>query len=401
MKVSIIGQGYVGLTISVFAAKHHTVVGFDKNQGVVDALNAGKSHIEGVESAHIARLIAAGKYKASGNAADIAGSDVVVIAVPTPLTKDRKPDLAFVEAACKTIGENLTSSALIINESTSFPGTVRNLIKPLIEKHSVDQVKHMYAVSPERVDPGRSDWNQKNTPRLYAGLTPEASKAVRDFYSTFCDELVEVSSPEVAESAKLFENTFRQVNIALVNEFAQIAHALGISVYETLDAAATKPYGFMKFMPSAGVGGHCIPVDPSYLADAAARVGVPATFIERANEVNLEMAKYVVDRVKADQGGSLAGKIVQIVGVAYKPNVADVRETPAEPVVEELKKAGANVTWSDDLVANWMGQSSTPLGGADIAVVVTLHAVTDPKMVLASAPYVFDTTGKVLGAHSL
>ena len=401
MKISIIGQGYVGLTISLFAAEHHTVIGFDKNQGVVDALNAGKSHIEGVESADIARLIAAGKYKASGNAVDIAGSAVVVIAVPTPLTKDRKPDLAFVESACKTIGENLTSSALIINESTSFPGTVRNLIKPLIDKYSVDQVEHMYAVSPERVDPGRSDWNQKNTPRLYAGLTPEASKAVRDFYSTFCDELVEVSSPEVAESAKLFENTFRQVNIALVNEFAQIAHALGISVYETLDAAATKPYGFMKFMPSAGVGGHCIPVDPSYLADAAARVGVPATFIERANEVNLEMAKYVVDRVKADNGGSLAGKIVQIVGVAYKPNVADVRETPAEPVVEELKKAGANVTWSDDLVASWMGQSSRPLGGADIAVVVTLHAVTDAKKVLASAPYVFDTTGKVLGAHSL
>ena len=401
MKISIIGQGYVGLTISAFAAEHHHVVGFDKNQGVVDALNAGESHIEGVESTDIARLIASGKYKASGDAADIIGSDVVVIAVPTPLTKDRKPDLAFVESACRTIGERLTSPALIINESTSFPGTVRNLIKPLIEKHSLGHVEHMYAVSPERVDPGRSDWNQKNTPRLYAGLTPEASKAVRDFYSTFCDELVEVSSPEVAESAKLFENTFRQVNIALVNEFAQIAHALGISVYETLDAAATKPYGFMKFMPSAGVGGHCIPVDPSYLADAAARVGVPATFIERANEVNLEMAKYVVDRVKADNSGSLAGKTVQVVGVAYKPNVADVRETPAEPVVEELKKAGATVTWSDDLVANWMGQSSTPLGGADIAVVVTLHAVTDAKKVLASAPYVFDTTGKVLGANSL
>jgi UDP-N-acetyl-D-glucosamine dehydrogenase len=401
VKVSIIGQGYVGLTISVFAGEHHYIVGFDKNQSVVDALNAGRSHIEGVESVDLAKLIAVGKYKATTEAADIAGSDVVVIAVPTPLTKDRKPDLAFVEAACKTIGENLMNSALIINESTSFPGTVRNLIKPLIEKHSGVVVEHMYAVSPERVDPGRSDWNQKNTPRLYAGLTPEASKAVRDFYSTFCDELVEVSSPEVAESAKLFENTFRQVNIALVNEFAQIAHALGISVYETLDAAATKPYGFMKFMPSAGVGGHCIPVDPSYLAHTAAGLGVPATFIERANEVNLEMARYVVDRVKTDNGGSLEGKAVQVVGVAYKPNVADVRETPAEPVIEELKKAGAVVTWSDDLVATWMGQSSTPLGGADIAVVVTLHAVTDVEKVLKSAPYVFDTTGKVLGARSL
>jgi UDP-N-acetyl-D-glucosamine dehydrogenase len=278
---------------------------------------------------------------------------------------------------------------------------VRNLIKPLIEKYSGGIVEHLYAVSPERVDPGRSDWNQKNTPRLYAGLTSQASMAVRNFYSTFCDNLVEVSSPEVAESAKLFENTFRQVNIALVNEFAQISHALGISVYETLDAAATKPYGFMKFMPSAGVGGHCIPVDPSYLAHTAAELGVPATFIERANEVNLEMAKYVVERVKADNGGTLVSKKVQVIGVAYKPNVADVRETPAELVIEELNSAGASVTWSDDLVSTWMGQNSTPLGGADIAVVVTLHQVTDPKKILESAPYVFDTTGRVFGAHSL
>jgi UDP-N-acetyl-D-glucosamine dehydrogenase len=401
VKVSIIGQGYVGLTISVFAADHHTVLGFDKNQGVVDALNTGKSHIEGVESADLARYIASGSYSATTDASKIAGSDVVVIAVPTPLTKDRKPDLAFVESACKSIGENLKTPALIINESTSFPGTVRNLIKPLVEKYSGDLVEHLYAVSPERVDPGRTDWNQKNTPRLYAGLTPAASNGAREFYSTFCDNLVEVSSPEVAESAKLFENTFRQVNIALVNEFAQIAHALGISVYETLDAAATKPYGFMKFMPSAGVGGHCIPVDPSYLADAAARVGVPATFIERANEVNLEMATYVVDRVAADNGGSLKGKSVQVVGVAYKPNVADVRETPAELVIEELKKAGASVTWSDELIATWRGEKSTSLGGSEIALVVTLHSVTKAYEVLNSAPYVFDTTGKVKGAHSL
>lgn len=398
MKVAIIGQGYVGLTISIFAAEHHSVVGFDMNQGLVDALNQGRSHIEGVQSADLAKWIAAGKYVATTDPGDITGSDVVVIAVPTPLTRDRKPDLTYVEAACKTIGENIESPALIINESTSFPGTVRNLIKPLIEKFS-GGVEHMYAVSPERVDPGRTDWDQKNTPRLYAGLTPQASVAVRGFYSTFCDNLVEVSSPEVAESAKLFENTFRQVNIALVNEFAQIAHALGISVYETLDAAATKPYGFMKFAPSAGVGGHCIPVDPSYLAHTAAGLGVPATFIERANEVNLEMAKYVVDRVTADNGGSLSGKSVQVVGVAYKPNVADVRETPAEPVIAELKKAGAVVSWSDDLVASWMGESSTPLGGADIAIVVTLHSVTDAGAVLKSAPYLFDTTGKVTGAR--
>jgi UDP-N-acetyl-D-glucosamine dehydrogenase len=401
MKVSIIGQGYVGLTISVFAAEHHTVVGFDMNQQVVDALNNGVSHIEGVKSSDLAKWISQGKYQATTTAADIAVSDVVVIAVPTPLTKDRKPDLAFVEAACKTIGENLKTPALIINESTSFPGTVRNLIKPEIEKHSSGSVEHLYAVSPERVDPGRVDWDQKNTPRLYAGLTPEASKAVREFYSTFCDNLVEVSSPEVAEAAKLFENTFRQVNIALVNEFAQIAHALGISVYETLDAAATKPYGFMKFMPSAGVGGHCIPVDPSYLADTAARVGVPATFIERANEVNLEMAAYVVGRVAADNGGSLSGKSVQVIGVAYKPNVADTRETPAELVIEELKKAGASVSWHDPVVQNWRGGQSSNLGGSEIAIVVTMHDVVSAESVLASAPYVFDTTGKIKTKHTL
>jgi UDP-N-acetyl-D-glucosamine dehydrogenase len=270
MKVSIIGQGYVGLTISAFAAEKHHVVGFDNSQRVVDQLNKGISHIEGVESETISRWAKAGRYLATTNGADIRGSDIVVIAVPTPLTKDRKPDMSFIETACKTIAENIDRPVLVINESTSFPGTVRNFIKPLIEKLSVNKYEHLYAISPERVDPGRSDYNQKNTPRLYAGLTREASEKTREFYSSFCDQLVEVSSPEVAESAKLFENTFRQVNIALVNEFAQIAHKLDISVNEVLDAANTKPYGFMKFTPSAGVGGHCIELRPTMVAHSRA-----------------------------------------------------------------------------------------------------------------------------------
>ena len=400
-KVVIIGQGYVGLTISAFASKTNVVLGFDNNQKVVDQLNKGISHIEGVESDLIAAAIASGHYRATTNGADIADAEIVVIAVPTPLDKDRKPDLAFIESACKTIAENILHPVLVINESTSFPGTIRNFIKPMIEKLSATNLEHEYAISPERVDPGRLDWDQKNTPRLYAGLTPSASKKTRDFYSTFCDNLVEVSSPEVAEAAKLFENTFRQVNIALVNEFAQIAHALGISVHETLEAANTKPYGFMKFNPSAGVGGHCIPVDPSYLAHVAEGLGVPATFIERANEVNLEMPKYVVTRVAADNGGSLKGKKVQVIGISYKPNVADTRETPAELVINELKRGGAEVTWHDDVVGSWNGQSSSALGGADIAIVVTLHDVVDKKAVLVSAPYVFDTTGKLPGAKGL
>ena len=400
-KVAIIGQGYVGLTIAAFASKVNQVVGLDNSAKVVDRLNQGISHIEGVDSALLQSAIAAGNYRATTSGADIADADIVIIAVPTPLNSDRKPDLTFIESACKTIAENITHPVLVINESTSFPGTIRDVIKPLIEKLSANKVEHLYAISPERVDPGRVDWDQKNTPRLYAGLTAEASKRTRDFYSSFCDNLVEVSSPEVAEAAKLFENTFRQVNIALVNEFAQIAHALGISVHETLEAANTKPYGFMKFNPSAGVGGHCIPVDPSYLAYVAEGLGVPATFIERANEVNLDMPKYVVSRVAADNGGSLAGKSVQVIGVSYKPNVADTRETPAELVIEELNHQGAKVTWHDEVVGSWLGQSSTALGGSEIAIVVTLHDVVDKKAVLASAPYVFDTTGKLSGAKGL
>ena len=401
MRIAVIGQGYVGLTISAFASEYFEVVGFDRNLKIVNQLNSGLSHIEGVESNDLQRAIKAERYKATVSGGDISNVDVVVIAVPTPLTPDRKPDLAFIDAACKTIGENISKAVLVINESTSFPGTLRNYIKPAIEKYSMEKVEHLYAISPERVDPGRGDFNQKNTPRLYSGLTPEASKMTRDFYSKFCDELVEVSSPEVAEAAKLFENTFRQVNIALVNEFAQIAHSLGISVYETLDAANTKPYGFMKFTPSAGVGGHCIPVDPTYLAAVAEEHGAPATFIRRANEVNLEMSKYVVDRVQADNGGSLQGKSVLVVGVAYKLNVADVRETSAELVIEHLRARGAVVSWHDEVVGTWKGETSSPLAGAEIAVVVTKHDSVKEAEVIASAPYVFDTTGKIKGVHGL
>jgi UDP-N-acetyl-D-glucosamine dehydrogenase len=400
-KVAIIGQGYVGLTISVFAAEFFEVVGFDTSQKVVKQLNLGNSHIEGVESALLKKWVKAGRFSATTIGSDIRDCEIVVIAVPTPLTADRKPDLTYIEEACKTIGKNVRKKALVINESTSFPGTLRNFIKPLIEKYSPVQIDHLYAISPERVDPGRTDFNQKNTPRLYAGLSPEAGKKTREFYSRFCDNLVEVSSPEVAEAAKLFENTFRQVNIALVNEFAQIAHALGISVYETLDAANTKPYGFMKFTPSAGVGGHCIPVDPTYLAAVAEENGAPATFIRRANEVNLEMSEYIVRRVAADNGGKLQGKNILVVGVAYKPNVADVRETAAELVIEHLRSQGAVVSWHDDVVRDWKGESSSPLQGADIAVVVTKHDLVDEKKILASAPYVFDATGKVKGAKGL
>jgi UDP-N-acetyl-D-glucosamine dehydrogenase len=400
-KVTIIGQGYVGLTVSVFAAEHFLVTGFDSNVGLVNQLNRGISHIEGITTKNIEKLMKLGRYRATYRPEDIAESDIVIIAVPTPLDESRNPDLSYLEAACKTIGENLEEPALIINESTSYPGTLRNFIKPMIEKYSKKFIEHQYAISPERVDPGRSDYTQKNTSRLFSGLTFDATQKTRNFYAKFCDDLIEVSSPEVAESAKLFENTFRQVNIALVNEFAQITHALGIDVYEVIEAAGTKPYGFMKFSPSAGVGGHCIPVDPTYLAAVAEEHGAPATFIRRANEVNVQMPRYVVDRIKKDNNNSLNKKNILVIGVSYKPDVADVRETPAEMVINHLRDEGARVSWHDDLVREWNGEQSSKLEGADITVVVTKHSSVSATEILKSAKYIFDTTGKVPGAHHL
>ena len=299
MRVAIIGQGYVGLTIAVSAAEvGHEVTGFDVNAELVSHLNSGVSHIEGISDSQLKGFVSSGVYKASTQPADLDGSEVVVIAVPTPLTEARNPDLSFVHAAVELIQNNLKAPTLVINESTSYPGTLRKEIAGRIAG-----ITHLYASSPERVDPGNTHWGTKNTPRLIGGLTSEAVSKAKEFYSSFCDSVIEVSSPEVAEAAKIFENTFRQVNIALVNEFAQIADALGISGREVLDAAATKPYGFMEFNPGPGVGGHCIPVDPTYLAYVANEVGVPATFIKRANEVNLAMPAYVVKRVIAGAGG--------------------------------------------------------------------------------------------------
>jgi UDP-N-acetyl-D-glucosamine dehydrogenase len=381
MKIAIIGQGYVGRSISeATIGAGHSVIGFDTDVSVISSLRFN------------------GDYQSTTDASLIGSAEVVVIAVPTPLDGARKPDLSAVKAACKTIIENFKKPVLVINESTSYPGTLRNEIADVIEKAS--GAGHLYASSPERVDPGNGKWTQKNTPRLLAGLTPEATELARKFYSSFCDEIIEVSTPEVAEAAKLFENTFRQVNIALVNEFAQISDALDIPTREVLAAAATKPFGFMSFQPGPGVGGHCIPVDPSYLAYVAENIGVPAEFIKRANQVNLGMPAYVVSRVAKDFG-SLKGKNVVVIGVSYKANVSDTREAPASLVIEALKKQGAEVSWHDPVVGTWNGQSSSELKGFDVAIVVTKHDAVSEAAIKASAPYVFDCTGSVKGVAGL
>ena len=396
MRVAILGQGYVGLTIAVSAARAgHEVTGFDVNEDLVSQLNSGISHIEGISDSALESLLSNNTYTASTNPSVLNGCDVVVIAVPTPLTEARDPDLTFVHAAVDLIQNNVKSPTLVVNESTSYPGTLRKEIAG-----RVTDITHLYASSPERVDPGNTQWGTKNTPRLIGGLTSEAVTKAKEFYSSFCDTVIEVSSPEVAEAAKIFENTFRQVNIALVNEFAQIADALGISGREVLDAAATKPYGFMEFNPGPGVGGHCIPVDPTYLAYVANEVGVPATFIKRANEVNLAMPAYVVKRVIAGAGGSVKGKSVVVVGVSYKANVADTRETPAASIIDLLRQAGATVSWHDPLVGSWRGEESSDLGVSDVAVVVTKHDVFSVADIKKSS-YVFDCTGSIAGADGI
>jgi UDP-N-acetyl-D-glucosamine dehydrogenase len=377
MKIVIIGLGYVGRSIAQAGlGAGHSVIGFDTNSDVISSLQIS------------------GDFKGTTDASLIGSAEVVVIAVPTPLDGNRKPDLSAVNSACKTIIENIKKPVLVISESTSYPGTLRNEIAAVIEKASGHG--HMYASSPERVDPGNEKWTQRNTPRLLAGLTPEATAMARKFYSSFCDEVIEVSTPEVAEAAKLFENTFRQVNIALVNEFAQISDALSVPTREVLDAAATKPFGFMSFQPGPGVGGHCIPVDPSYLAYVAENVGVPAEFIKRANEVNLGMPAYVVSRVAKDVG-TLKGKKVVVVGIAYKANVSDTREAPAALVISEFQKLGADVSWHDPVVGSWKGQSSSELKGFDVAIVVTKHDSVSEAAIKSSAAYVFDCTGSIKG----
>jgi UDP-N-acetyl-D-glucosamine dehydrogenase len=381
MKIAIIGQGYVGRSIAeASVGAGHSVVGFD------------------IDASMISSIQIAGEYTGTTDPSLIGSANVVVIAVPTPLDSARKPDLSAVKAACKTIIENVKKPVLVINESTSYPGTLRNEIAGVIE--SACGLGHMYVASPERVDPGNAKWTQKNTPRLLAGLTAEATALASKFYSSFCDQIVEVSTPEVAEAAKLFENTFRQVNIALVNEFAQISGALDIPTQEVLAAAATKPFGFMSFQPGPGVGGHCIPVDPSYLAHVAEGAGVLATFIRYANEVNLAMPAYVVSRV-AGEVGSLKGKKVVVVGIAYKANVTDTREAPAVLVINQLQKLGADVSWHDPVVEKWNGQSSSELRGFDVAIVVTKHDVVSETAIKAGATYVFDCTGSIKGVAGL
>jgi len=381
-KVAVVGQGYVGLPLALAAAEAgYEVVGIDTDAARVAGLNSGKSPIGDIADAYLAAQV---YYRASTDFADAAGADVVILCLPTPLDADRNPDNSLLLAGATAVASYVSGSALVINESTVSPGFTRDVLGPIFSGRDL-------AYSPERIDPANKSWNVKNTPKLVAGLSESASDRAVSFYSKFVSAVSSYSSVEVVETAKLLENSFRLVNISFINEIAEFCAAMKIDVREVIAAASTKPYGFMPFFPSAGVGGHCIPVDPTYLAAKAREIGASTRFIDLANEVNVSRPSYFVG-VAAGILGSLSGKKIVVVGVAYKPDVADVRETPAESLISLLRSAGADVVWHDHVVGQWRGEASAALSaGYDLAVLVNPHTGTDLDA-LGSIP-IIDTRG--------
>jgi UDP-N-acetyl-D-glucosamine dehydrogenase len=373
--IVVIGQGYVGLPLALAAAAAgFSVTGVDSDREKVSAINSGNSPIEDITNNEIQNLIKTGKYKISNSYDSNLSAEIFLICVPTPLDSNHQPDLSALISAIKSAGKVLKQGALVIVESTIQPGTTRSALIPILEKESgLSRDQFLMAYSPERIDPANKTWKIGNTPKLVAGLTDEAAQKAKDFYSKFINQVDICDSLEVAETAKLLENSFRLVNISFINELAIFCQKIGININDVINAAATKPYGFMPFYPSVGVGGHCIPVDPLYLANAAKEAGAPTRFIELADQINLEMPNYFVGRANEMLGG-LKGKKVLVIGVAYKPNVSDVRETPVASLIAGLEKSGASVSWHDDLVKTWNNQSSEAITDQyDLAIIATPH----------------------------
>ena len=373
--VSIIGLGYVGLPLAVAAAKSgYTVIGIDLDEDKVNRINQGVSPIADIKNIQIAELVSAGSLKAKSNFNSIKDAEVIIICVPTPLLKTKLPDLSYLERAAESIKDHLSEGSLVILESTVAPGTTRNYLAPLLQPaRNVAETTIDLAFSPERIDPANQYWHIENTPKIVAGLTSESRKRTVDFYSKFIDKIVECESLEVAETAKLLENSFRLINISFINEISIFCQKLGVDVNLVIKAAATKPYGFMPFFPSLGVGGHCIPVDPLYLSNKALEIGAPTKLIDLAAQINQEMPQYYVEKAEEKLVG-LKGKKILVVGVSYKPNVSDVRETPVEALIAGLNQKGAQVFWHDELVKEWNGENSVPLGNDyDLAILATPH----------------------------
>lgn len=353
-RVSIVGQGYVGLPLAMAAMRSGWhVTGIDVSLRIVDGLNSGISHVEDVTNEELQKAINAGLYKATNNGGVAADSEICIICVPTPLDAKGLPDLSYLDSAVQLVANHLPDNALLVSESTSYPGTVRDFVAPLVASLRSDGAKGMsFASAPERVDPRNEKWQMENTPRLVSGIDSVSTERALAFYRSICETVIEVSKPEVAEMAKLLENTFRQVNIALVNQLVPFCNEIGIDIREVVEAAGSKPYGYMKFFPGAGVGGHCIPIDPLYLLWKARQVGVELPFVAKADEVNGGMPEYVVSRL-LELTGAASGSSLAILGVAYKAGISDVRESPAEHVARAIQSKGFKPVWMDPLVSKF------------------------------------------------
>ncbi len=409
MKVGIVGLGYVGLPLALaFAEEGHDVVGVDADQRRVAAIGAGESFIEDVPSERLAaareRISASSSYDA------LADVEAVLIAVPTPLTPNREPDLGPLVAAGTSLARVIKAGQLVVLESTTYPGTTRDRLVPLLEESGLAAGRDFnVAFSPERVDPGRTDYTLRSTPKVLAGLTPACLERAIALYEQVCDELVTVSNPEAAELSKLLENVFRSVNIALVNELAMLCDRMGIDIWEVVDAAATKPYGFMRFDPGPGMGGHCLPVDPFYLSWKAREYGQPTEFVELAGEVNQRMPEFCVERIARalnDHSKPVRGSRIVILGVAYKPGVGDLRESPALKIMGMLDTRGADLVYHDDHVPELaefdLSSESldSALADADCAVIVTAHPDLDVERVVRDAALVVDFRGVTRGLEA-
>ena len=402
---AVIGLGYVGLPLAMeFCDAGFTVIGYDITQSLVDQLMRGTSHIQDVPSSQLAAHVKSGKFTATTDESAIARADTISIAVPTPLAKTRDPDMSYVIAAAEAIARHAHKGMLIVLESTTYPGTTRDVMQPRLEKLGLVIGSDVFlAFSPERVDPGNPVWHTKNTPKVLGGITPACTQVAAALYATCIDHIVPVSSPEAAELTKLLENTFRHVNIALVNELAMFASDLGVDIWEAIAAASTKPFGFMTFTPGPGVGGHCLPVDPSYLSwKVKQSLGTPFRFVELANDVNDHMPDYVGRRIAAALNRdrkAVNGSRILVLGLTYKRNSGDVRESPGPVLCEHLSAQGAEVRYVDPhLVPGQSPAGAVPvhlsqeeLHAADIVVVVTDHDAFDWELVAAQAGRIIDT----------
>lgn len=396
--LAIIGQGYVGLPLAMAAVDAGwSVIGVDNFEAKVAQINAGSSPVEDIADTQLKSALVRGVYTATTDYSIVSKASVITICVPTPLDDKREPDLTLLRSAATGIAPFVSNETLVVSESTSYPGTLRDIIIPIVNQLKPEASKHVYfASAPERVNPGDPVWNQKNTPRLVGAFDQESKKRALAFYESICDAVVSVSTPEVAEAAKLLENTFRLVNIALINEFTQLCSASGINVHEVIDAASSKPYGFMPFRPGVGVGGHCIPVDPLYLTWWARENGGKATFVETADLINHAMPKYVAERALSMIDSKIKNPKVLILGVAYKPGVGDVRETPVSELRNHLKAKGAEVAWHDPLVPVWEGSDPVDLEWVcDVAILATKQYGMDLAPLFKNGVKILDCTNSI------